>query len=499
MCCLGGGYGAVVRKGGVLYVKPAAFMSYVRFDDEHEGGQLTQFQERLSAEVRIQTGEAFPIFQDRNDIAWGQSWQARINEALDAVTLLIPIITPSFFRSPPCRDELTKFLGRERQLGRQDLILPVYYVSAPELDDPVRREADELARVLATRQYTDWRELRFEPFTSPVVRRAFAQLASRLRDSFWRTTGAPPAGSGPPSGRAVAEAPSSRATAAASSAVGKSITAKQEPPTRVVDAYGRGDHTTIGAAVRAAKPGDRILIRPGLYEEGVVLNKPLELLGDGSVQDIVIQATGKDALLFQANIGRVANVTMRQLGGDGPWYGVDIAQGRLELEGCDISSQNYSGVAIRNGADPRVRRNRIHHSKEAGVLIYKGGLGTLEDNDIANNGMYGVEVKFSGNPTLRRNQIHHNMEDGIYIHNDGLGMVEDNDIIENEISGIDIRSGGRSVLRNNRINRNRGHAVKVATKGYGIIEDNDLRNNDKGPWNIVKSSTKNVTRIRNQE
>ena len=56
--------------------QPAAFMSYVRFNDQHDDGQLTQFRERLSAEVRVQTGEEFLIFQDRNDIAWGQNWQA---------------------------------------------------------------------------------------------------------------------------------------------------------------------------------------------------------------------------------------------------------------------------------------------------------------------------------------------------------------------------------------------------------------------------------------
>ena len=78
-------------------------MSYVRFNDQHDDGQLTQFRERLSAEVRVQTGEEFLIFQDRNDIAWGQAWQQRIDQALDAVTLLVVIITPSFFRSPACR------------------------------------------------------------------------------------------------------------------------------------------------------------------------------------------------------------------------------------------------------------------------------------------------------------------------------------------------------------------------------------------------------------
>ena|SRR5215469_9315779 len=68
--------------------QPAAFVSYARFNDQHDDGWVSQFCDRLGAEVQVQLGEEFPIFQDRKDIAWGQSWQKRINEALDTVTLL---------------------------------------------------------------------------------------------------------------------------------------------------------------------------------------------------------------------------------------------------------------------------------------------------------------------------------------------------------------------------------------------------------------------------
>ncbi len=47
-------------------------MGYVRMDDAHENGRLSQFRARLSGEVRMQTGESFEIFQDRNDIKWGK-------------------------------------------------------------------------------------------------------------------------------------------------------------------------------------------------------------------------------------------------------------------------------------------------------------------------------------------------------------------------------------------------------------------------------------------
>jgi hypothetical protein len=43
---------------------PAAFMSYVRRDDQHEYRRLTEFRERLSGEVGLQIGDEFPIFQD---------------------------------------------------------------------------------------------------------------------------------------------------------------------------------------------------------------------------------------------------------------------------------------------------------------------------------------------------------------------------------------------------------------------------------------------------
>ena len=85
-----------------------AFVSYARFDDQHDDGWVSEFCKRLSGEVRMQTGEQFSIFQDRKDIAWGQNWQKRIGQALDTVTLLLVILTPGFFRSSVCRAEVER-------------------------------------------------------------------------------------------------------------------------------------------------------------------------------------------------------------------------------------------------------------------------------------------------------------------------------------------------------------------------------------------------------
>ena len=64
---------------------------------------------------------------------------------LDGVTFLIPIITPSFFGSANCRQELEYFLDREEKLKRNDLILPVHYIDYPPVENAKQREDDRLA------------------------------------------------------------------------------------------------------------------------------------------------------------------------------------------------------------------------------------------------------------------------------------------------------------------------------------------------------------------
>lgn len=413
---------------------PVGFMSYVRFDDAHENGRLSTFCDRLIGEVRMQSGDRnFHIFQDRNDIHWGEQWKQRLEDSLDATTLLIPMITPGFCKSEPCRAEMERFLERERQLGRGDLILPVYYVNCSVLNNTAKLETDPLAKVIAARQHVDWRELRFEPFTSPHVGRLLAKMATQIVEALERSQ---PQRNPVPAQQVPIKEPQQAVPQESSASVesltqpskkSETFTSKTAPPTLVVDAFYRGDYTTLNAAVAAAKPGDRILVRPGLYKEGIVINKPIEIVGDGEPGDVVIGANGKSAILFQTNMGRIANLTLRQTGG-GDDFCVDIAQGRLDLEDCDIGSQSLICVAIHSGADPRLRRNRIHDGTRSGVIFYENGQGLLEDNDIFANAIVGVEICQESSPTLRRNRISQHSQEAIWIYKGGQGVFEDNDL-----------------------------------------------------------------------
>lgn len=164
--------------------QPIAFLSYVRSDDDHDEGRITAFRQRLEGEVRMQTGKPFAIFQDRNDILWGQHWEDRINNSLLDVTFLIPVLTPSFFQSPACRAEFKAFLLKEKMLGVNRLILPLYYVSCDELTQEFAAGIAELADTLRKRNWTDWRLFRFKSFNEESVAAALAQIAGMVKASI---------------------------------------------------------------------------------------------------------------------------------------------------------------------------------------------------------------------------------------------------------------------------------------------------------------------------
>jgi hypothetical protein len=345
---------------------PLAFLSYAHSDDKHERGKLLEFAERLSGEVRMQSGEEFPIFVDRKELNWGHEWEARIDESLDSVTFLIPVVTPGFLKSDQCRRELRRFLEREKKLKRKDLILAVYYVRCPVLEDEAKRASDDLAQVLFERQYADWMRFRHEPWTTPEVGREFERLALRIVEVLERSGSAPLVAASPKIDSESAQP--QRATAAPAEAASEKRSVPNEPPTVIVDQMHRGNFTSIGEAIKKVEPGTKIVVRPGHYRERLVIDKPLEIVGEGNREDIVVEATGSDVILFKTTMARVANLTLRQAGG-GEWYAVDIAQGRLDLEDCDITSRSLAAVAVHGGggrasytakSDIRLREVRNH-------------------------------------------------------------------------------------------------------------------------------------------
>lgn len=130
------------------------------------------------AQFEMLTGEKIEVFLDRDDIVWGDVWRNKIDESLATVAFFIPVLTPRYFKSPECRRELQFFARRAKNLGIQELVLPLLYVDVLSLHEDA--PSDDSVVLVKTFQWEDWRELRFADVDSGEYRRGVARLAQRL-------------------------------------------------------------------------------------------------------------------------------------------------------------------------------------------------------------------------------------------------------------------------------------------------------------------------------
>jgi hypothetical protein len=157
-----------------------AFWSYTRFDDKNDEGWLTALREALIAEVQALFGKQVEIFQDIDGMAWGERWKRKLVSSSDDAVFLIPIITPSYFASEPCREELKQFVDRENSTGFKELILPIYYIDTPQLKDQFEKATDLLAQTVAEHNYIDITKLRHRSITSYEAKQEIKKLATAL-------------------------------------------------------------------------------------------------------------------------------------------------------------------------------------------------------------------------------------------------------------------------------------------------------------------------------
>ena len=164
-----------------------AFLSYTRGDDAFYGRYISSFRKILENGVHVVTGErTFQIFQDIEGIVIGENWRKKLAEVINRSSFLIPMMSPLFFSSGVCREEVKQFFERERVLGRRDLVLPIYFSVSPKLEKEEEKAKDPLVMELAERQRVDWRKLALVPLTRPSAKKAILRLAGEIADAMAR-------------------------------------------------------------------------------------------------------------------------------------------------------------------------------------------------------------------------------------------------------------------------------------------------------------------------
>ncbi len=250
----------------------------------------------------------------------------------------------------------------------------------------------------------------------------------------------------------------------------------------IVAADGSGDFSTINDAICHVASGARLLVRPGNYHENLIIDKSLEIVGDGALEEIIVRSTRSSCVVMQTDAATIRNLTLRgqaRSGGthDEGFFTVDIPRGRLLLEACDISSDSLSCVAIHSrSAEPVIRRCRIHHAVDSGIYAFDDARGIIEACDISENANIGIALMNGAQINVKSCHVHHCGNAGIVVWNKAASAIEDCDIYANTASDVGVSDEGTAALRRCRIHNGENSGVFVHRDGTATLEACNIYN-----------------------
>ena len=189
-----------------------------------------------------------------------------------------------------------------------------------------------------------------------------------------------------------------------------------------VAAKGWGAHRTIGAAVRAAAPGEVLSIQAGTYVESVVLERDVRLVAEKGPGTVRLVGSAGATVAFRGAAGSVRGLIIEARDGE---PALTVSDGSAQIEGCEITG---GPVRVTGSATPAFRDCRIHHT--AGPALHLGGdsAALVERTEIADVEGNGVLVDHGAAPILRAVTVLRCTGHGLRVTGAARGLFEDCDI-----------------------------------------------------------------------
>ncbi|MBW4642444.1 MAG: right-handed parallel beta-helix repeat-containing protein [Goleter apudmare HA4340-LM2] len=245
----------------------------------------------------------------------------------------------------------------------------------------------------------------------------------------------------------------------------------------VVSSGGSGDYKTISEAIKNAQPGTTILVRPGLYQESLIVNKFLKIIGDGPKAQIIIENADSNCLVLDTDNAEITGLTLRGLAGQNnkKFFTVDILQGKPVLTDCDITSDSLAGVAVHGTtANPTIQKCQVHDGKSGGIYIYDNAQATLAECEVFRNTLINVEIKGSSNVVVQKCNIYDGKDGGLVFHVNAQGTAEDCDIFGNALVNVEIRENSKPVIQRCKIHDGKQAGIAIVENSQGVVKDCDI-------------------------
>ncbi len=240
--------------------------------------------------------------------------------------------------------------------------------------------------------------------------------------------------------------------------------------------------TKIQDAIDNATSGDTVRVWAGTYDENIVINNKLNLIGNGSANTIIDAKTHSSVISISSEAGckiKGFNITGGELNGNfssihgstGVWIQAD----KVKIEDCEINDV-YEGIEIRDSTKVTVTNCKIFNNRLNGIYLYESQYNMISNNNIHNNGHSGIYLWISYNNNIENCTMVENDFSGLIIWNSDQNEIKNCDFDNNYKYGIELQIDNGSKwasTENNTIILNNF----LSNYNYGVSIDPKCNNN----------------------
>ncbi|MFD4872795.1 right-handed parallel beta-helix repeat-containing protein [Streptomyces sp. NPDC058420] len=231
-----------------------------------------------------------------------------------------------------------------------------------------------------------------------------------------------------------------------------------------------GEYASLAAALEAAAEGDVLTVAPGTYRENLVVARSVTLRGpEGSPGSVRIAPLDGVPLTVRAS-AIVQDLHVE--GQDSAAPALLVEDGAPELTDLRIVTRSASGIEVRGGARPTVRRCTVDNPAGIGIAVLDGGGGVFEECEVVSAGQAGVAVRDGGHPRLERCRVHHASGVGLSAtgENSALEAVGC-EVYETRGSGVQITGRATAHLTDCDVHRTTADGVTLDTDAVLTLAD----------------------------
>ena len=241
--------------------------------------------------------------------------------------------------------------------------------------------------------------------------------------------------------------------------------------TLYVGGVGPGNYTTIQGAINASFPGDTIFVYKGNYDERIIIDESLSLVGENRNTTII---DGRGSGFVVGVRADWVNVTGFTVTNSDPLDGGIVLS---SVQNCYVADNNISG----NGMS-------------GGVYLSRSEYNIIANNVVTLNDGGGVKLRLSNYNIIVQNTVSSNDHSGLKLIDSEGNMIGNNLVSSNQGAGIYLEESNESFIENNTIVGNGWHGIYVHKSHNITVNDNDFSSNYSSDINLSGSGYSTVTR-----